>query len=304
MTRHPRFPLYIPTKGRHEFLLTSRYLTEMGLRHFLVVEPAEVASYQAAVKAANVSADVLTLDLSFKDRYELCDDQGRERTGSGPARNFAWEHARASGAKRHWIMDDNLRGFFRLNRNLKVPTKSPAFFAAQEDFVERYSNVAMAGPNYFMFASRKSTPPPFTLNTRIYSCNLILTECGFRWRGRYNEDTILSLDLLKAGWCTVLFNAFLQYKLPTQTMKGGNTAELYQGETRRRGERYARNGTTAKSEMLARVHPDVARVAWRFGRVHHVVDYRPFQGRRLIRRSDVEVQSGVDNYGMTLIQTR
>lgn len=304
MNSNPRFPLYIPTKGRHEYLLTSRHLTKMGLRHFLVVEPAEVASYQAAVKAANVSADVLTLDLSFKDRYELCDDQGRERTGSGPARNFAWEHARASGAKRHWVMDDNIGGFVRMNQNRRVPCVSPAFFAAQEDFVERYANIAMSGPNYRFFADARTRRPPFQLNTRIYSCNLILTECGFRWRGRYNEDTILSLDLLKAGWCTVLFNAFLQNKLSTQTMKGGNTSELYQGETRTHGERYARNGTTAKSEMLARVHPDVARVAWRYGRVHHHVDYRPFQDRRLIRRPDVEVQSGVDNYGMTLIQTR
>lgn len=299
----PRFPLYVPSKGRSEFLLTSVHLTQMGVPHFLVVEPQEVDAYRSAIEKRGILATVLPLDLAYKDRYELCDELGLSRsTGPGPARNFAWEHAKASGHQWHWVMDDNIKGFFRLNQNLKVPCVTPAFFRAQEDFVLRYTNVAMAGPNYFMFASRKSKMPPFVLNTRIYSCNLIRNDLLFRWRGRYNEDTILSLDLLKEGWCTVQFNAFLQYKLPTQTMPGGNTEEFYHREGRvKEGEAYARNGTTAKSEMLARVHPDLAKVVWRFRRVHHVVDYSPFKARRLIKREGLEVEKA-NEYGMTLVQ--
>ena len=44
-------------------------------------------------------------------------------------------------------------------------------------------------------------------HSRIYSCNLIRTDIPYRWRGRYNEDTILSLDILRGGHCTLLFNA-------------------------------------------------------------------------------------------------
>lgn len=211
--------------------------------------------------------------------------------GPGPARNFAWEHSIANGAAYHWVMDDNIKGFYRLNRNLKVPVEDGAIFAAMEDFVLRYDNVAMAGPNYFMFASRKTVMPPFSVNTRIYSCNLIRNDVPFRWRGRYNEDTDLSLCMLKAGWCTIQFNAFLQYKLPTQTVKGGNHADFYSKE-----------GTTPKSEMLARMHPDVARVQWRFNRVHHYVDYTPFKRNRLRRRGDLRLEPGVDDYGMKLRQ--
>ena len=73
-----------------------------------------------------------------------------------------------------------------------------------------------------MFANRKENhASPFTLNTRIYSCNLIKNSVRFRWRGRYNEDTDLSLRMLKAGLCTDLFNAFLQDKETTLTMRGG-----------------------------------------------------------------------------------
>jgi len=127
------------------------------------------------------------------------------------------------------------------------------------------------------------------MNTRIYSCNLIRNDVPLRWRGRYNEDTILSLDMLKADWCTILFKAFLQGKVRTQTLKGGNTEEFY-----------AKEGTFAKSKMQAQVHPDVSRIVNKFGRVHHYVDYRPFKKNRLILRDDIVIPEGINNYGMRL----
>jgi hypothetical protein len=72
----------------------------------------------------------------------------------------------------------------------------------------------------------------------------------------------------------VQFNTFLQEKITTQYIKGGNTAEFY-----------AKEGTLPKSEMLVRLHPDVARLVWRFGREHHYVDYTPFAGNQLKRRA-------------------
>ena len=78
-----------------------------------------------------------------------------------------------------------------------------------------------------MFAKRKFKIPPYYPNTRIYSCMLIKNDIPYRWRGRYNEDTDLSIRVLKDGWCTILFNAFLADKSQTMTMKGGNTEDLY-----------------------------------------------------------------------------
>ena len=285
----PRSPLYIVSKGRWESRLTHKSLVAMRVPHFIVVEPAEVDAYRAV---CDPLATILELDMSYKDRYDVFDEFGTTRSvGPGAARNFAWDHSIANGHPWHWVMDDNINGFFRLNYNLKTPCVAPSFWRAMEDFCTRYSNVAMAGPNYFMFASRKSVMPPYVLNTRIYSCNLIRNDVEFRWRGRYNEDTDLSLRMLKANYATVQFNAFLQYKMPTQVVKGGNTAEFY-----------AKEGTKPKSEMLARMHPDVARVVYKFGRWHHHVDYGPFKGIPLRRRPGVEIADGVDNYGMILEQ--
>jgi hypothetical protein len=274
----PRFPLYIPTKGRADSRLTSKSLTEQGVRHYLVVEPKEVEEYERAAHGS--LATVLPLDMSYKARYELCDDLGLTKsTGPGPARNFIWDHSVTTGHAWHWVMDDNIEKFYRLHTNKKIPVLAPLFWRAMEDFVLRYENVAMAGPNYEMFAKARDRLPPFITNTRIYSCNLIRNDVPFRWRGRYNEDTILSLDMLKAGWCTVQFNAFLQKKVWTQQVKGGNTAEFY-----------AKEGTAPKSEMLKAVHPDATRLVWKFNRHHHHVDYKRFK-QPLRRRPDAEMVS-------------
>lgn len=274
-------PLYIPTKGRADSRLTSKALNVMGVPHYLVVEPQEVDTYRRA--AAGTAATVLPLDMAYKGRYELCDDLGLTKsTGPGPARNFIWDHSIANGHAWHWVMDDNIKSFRRLHGGAKIKVRDGALFRAMEDFVMRYSNVAMAGPNYSMFAyeADSSTIKPFVTNTRIYSCNLIRNDVPFRWRGRYNEDTIISLDMLKAGWCTIQFNAFLQDKVRTQTLGGGNTTEFY-----------AREGTAPKSDMIVRVHPDCTRLVKKYGRSHHVIDYGKVKAQPLLRKPDAVMQS-------------
>lgn len=298
----PRFPLYIPTKGRSQYMITSKALTKMGVQHYLVVEPQQVADYEAAVRAMNLTATVLEMDLTYKDRYELCDGLGLTKsTGPGPARNFAWEHSMANGFAWHWVMDDNIKRFVRLNNCVKIQMVTSTFWDAMEVFCLRYENVAMAGPNYAFVVPQRSGYPPLIFNTRIYSCNLIRNDIPFRWRGRYNEDTILSLDILKAGWCTIQFDAFLQEKMQTQHLSGGNTTEFYLAEGKKReGQRYADTGTIAKSQMLCQVHPDVSRMVWRYSRWHHYVDYRRFRANKLILKTGVIVPTGNDEFGMTL----
>jgi hypothetical protein len=289
MNNTPQFPLYIPSKGRHEYMMTSKVLTEMGVKHHIVVEPQEVELYKAAVKKWNLLTTVVELDMKYKEKYELCDDLGLSKsTGSGPARNFAWDHSIKTGHKWHWIMDDNIRSFRRLNNNEKIRVKNGSIFRAMEDFSLRYENVAMAGPQYAMFTPARQQLAPFILNTRIFSCNLIRNDVPFRWRGRYNEDLIMSIDMLKGGWCTFLFYPFLQEKIRTQMMKGGNTSELY------------KDGTMDKSRMAYLTHPDVCEITYKYGRWHHTADLSRFKHQYPIKKKDVKISKKPNNYGMTL----
>jgi len=280
---NPRFPLYIPTKGRADSRLTIKALQSMGVPFHAIVERQEYETYAAVVPRENL----LVLDPAYQRDYDTFDDLGDTKSkGPGPARNFAWDHALAGGHAWHWVMDDNIREFYRLNRNRKIRVADGTCFHVMETFALRYTNIAMAGPNYEMFAVRKVKLPPFVLNTRIYSCNLIRNDVRHRWRGRYNEDTDLSLRMLKDGWCTVQFNAFLQHKMATQRMKGGNTEEFY-----------AREGTLAKSRMQVAMHPDCSKLKWRFGRWHHVVNYKRFKQQLRLKGERVQ---GVNEFGLRL----
>lgn len=282
-------PIYIVSKGRwHDNRRkTSKAFERMGVPYRIIVEEQERKEYSAVIDPAKV----LVLDPEYQRRYETLDELGDQKSnGPGPARNFAWDHAIQAGAAWHWVVDDNIVSFVRLHQNHKIPVMSDAFFRPMEDFVARYENIAMAGPNYYMFAPRKTKVPAFVVNTRVYSCNLIRNDVPFRWRGRYNEDTILSLEMLKSGWCTVLFNALLQHKRPTQEVKGGNDEAFYQHE-----------GTLPKSQMLCREHPDICRLTWKFGRWHHQCDYRPFKYNRLKLRDDIEIPDEPNEYGMRLV---
>jgi TET-Associated Glycosyltransferase len=275
MLSSPEFPIYIPSKSRAAVALTPRFLDQVKVPYRLVVEQDQYADYLRHFPAAKL----LVLDPAFQKSYDTCDDLGDSKSrGPGPARNFIWEHAISEGAAWHWVMDDNIQLFARLHHNERIPVGDGTCFHAMEDFVLRYTNIGMAGPQYWMFAKSRMAWKPFVLNTRVYSCNLIRNDLPMRWRGRYNEDTDLSLRMLKAGWVTVLFNAFLQYKVTTQALRGGNTEAFYETE-----------GTLPKSQMLVRLHPDVARLTWRFNRWHHYVDYQPFKDLALHRRPDYEL---------------
>jgi hypothetical protein len=288
-TRTDHAPVYIVSRGRAHLQITSRELDGLGVPHYVVVEESERQAYH---DARYPRATILTLEPYFQRTYDPCDDLGMAKClGAGPARNFAWEHAKAiHSAAWYWVIDDNIRCFYRLNRNEKIRVGDGTAFQVMEDFADRYRNVALAGPNYESLCRRRAPVPPFVKNTRIYSCLLIRTSLPFRWRGRYNEDTDLSLRCLKAGWATVQFNAFLQKKLPTQTLDGGNTDAFYR-----------REGTGPKSEMLARLHPDVAIVTHKYRRIHHEVTYRPFKHIPLIFRDDVQLKRGIYEYGMQLV---
>jgi hypothetical protein len=274
MSINPKYPIYIISKGRWERPLTSRALDKMGINYKIVIEPEEFDNYSSVIDKKKIHI------LPFSNLGK----------GSIPARNWVWEDSIKNGAKRHWILDDNIDGFVRYNNNRKIQCYSPAIFRAAEDFVDRYVNIKKAGFNYrFMGGDTRMDNVPFRLNTRIYSCILLSNDISHRWRGRYNEDTDLSLRILKDGYCTVLFQAFLCNKQATMTMKGGNTDELYQGD-----------GRLEMAKSLQDQHPDIVKVTKKWGRYQHHVDYSSFKKNKLILKPGVVIPEGINNYGMVL----
>lgn len=253
-----KYPIYIISKGRAKNCLTAKELKRINVPFYLVIEPQEYEDYK------HITDNILLLPF-----FNL-------GQGSIPARNFVWEHSISMGDKRHWILDDNIVNFHRLNNNKKPKVDNGDIFTWAEDFVDRYENIAIAGFNYYSFCKTTDKLPPYYLNTRIYSCILLRNDLPYPWRGRYNEDTDLSLRALKDGYCTILFNAFLAGKVTTMRMKGGNTDNVYTDNDNRM--------KFAKS--LQEQHPDVVKITWKFNRWQHSVNYKTFKNNKLKRNGN------------------
>jgi hypothetical protein len=272
---NPHYPVYVISKGRADTALTPKFLLQDNVPFKLVVEPQEAVAYGNAYGKKNI------LILPFSNLG----------LGSIPARNWVWEHAKASGAKRHWILDDNIRGIKRWYNGMRIKCDSGPAFKVIEDFTDRYENIAIAGMNYTMFAYTKK--PPFHLNAHVYSCVLIRNDLPHRWRGRYNEDADLCLQVLADNWCTVLVNVFVAEKMQTMQMKGGNTDQLYKED-----------GRTTMARSLERQWPYVVSTRRRWGRTQHVIkdQWQRFD-TPLIRRKDIDWDAlGKNEYGLTLNQ--
>lgn len=269
---NPKYPIYIISKGRGDKCLTARELKAMNVPFNLVIEPQEYDDYK------HITDNIIILPFSNLGQ------------GSVPARNFVWEYSIQQGYEKHWILDDNIEGFHRLNRNNKFKVTSGTIFKIAENFVDRYENVAISGFNYYSFCKKTDRVAPYYLNTRIYSCMLIKNDIDYRWRGKYNEDTDLSIRVLKDGWCTILFNAFLAGKVTTMRMKGGNTDSVYSDTDNRK----------EFAESLVEQHPDVVKLTWKFNRWHHQVNYKPFKKNKLKKKEGLIIKDKVNNYGMYL----
>lgn len=292
----PKYPIYIISKGRWETRLTSKALEAMNVPYRIVIEPQEYDQYAEVIDPSKI------LVLPFSNLG----------LGGIPARNWVWEHSISEGHERHWILDDNIRGFARVHEGKQIRVGDGVCFRLVEEFVEKYENVPIAGLNYAMFAPQNQKFPPYYLNTRVYSCILIqnnvmvpephpddpLRTTGnmvpLRWRGRYNEDTDLSLRALKAGYCTYLLTTFCCEKIATMTMKGGNTESLYLLDNV--------DGRLLMAQHLVDQHPDVTTITEKWGRYQHQVNYKPFAGNKLIPKPGVEIQAGVNNYGIELVE--
>lgn len=273
-----RYPIYIISKGRYESRYTMKALDRLGLQYYVAVEPQEVELYKAVLNPKYATV----LELPFSNHG----------IGSGPARNWVWDHSMTLGAKRHWVLDDNISDFWIYNNNRRFRADTGAFFLATEDFVDRFTNVPLAGLQYkFFVVDNTYSYKPFVINTRMMSCILIENTCPHRWRGKYNEDVDLSLRVLKDGYCTILMYQFLAGKMRTGQVKGGNTTEIYG------------DGTFKKSKMLVDLHPDCVTLVKRYGRWHHHVDIDQFKTKnKLILRPDYIPPTEPNEYGMKLVK--
>ena len=252
MAGQPKYPIYIVSKGRAYNPMTAKIFEGAGIDYFIVVEPQEADEYAAALSKERV----LVLPFSNKG------------LGSFPARNWCWEHSMKAGYAKHWVFDDNM-GVFRKWSDGKRIKLSDAKLALK--YVEAFSDSNSIDISGFEDLNFSIRPPKkaFKINVHVYSALLIKNSLPFRWRLKYNEDVDLCLQVLDSGGSTASCQYFLRDKIATSNkMKGGNQTELYQGNDPKK--------KLLKAKMLQAVWPQYVKVVIRFGRFHHLIDWKIF----------------------------
>jgi hypothetical protein len=275
--KQTRYPIYIISKGRAESRWTSKTLEEIGADYRIVIEEQEYDQYAAVIDPKKI------LVLPFSNLG----------LGGIPARNWVRDHSIEEGHARHWILDDNMRYLYRIHQNTKLRVRSTVPFRVCEDYTDRFTNVGMSGLNYHYFVPSFVAKEPVYYNTRIYSCILLNNEIPETWRvlewdnkpAPFNEDTDLSLQILKSGMCTILLNAFTIGKAATHSMKGGNTEAVY-----KLGDKVEFDNRYGFAASLQRAHPDCVEITQKWGRWHHSVDYSYFQkNNKLILKPGIKI---------------
>ena len=295
----PKYPIYVITKGRWEKTLTIDTLEEMGIDFNICVEPDEYDNYISNPKIDKNK--VIKLPENFSERKQ----------GGIPVRNFVWQHSVDNGHKKHWIIDDNIDGFYRWNENIQKRVKDGVVFRIMEDYSDMWENLGLTSCQYASFVPGIDTGRGAVIrNTRTYSCILINTELldkrlEERWRGTYNEDTDLTLRVLSTkDLCTANFNAILSGKQTTGTMKGGNTTTIYEfGEDKQENAKFT--GLQKKFDELKENWGDIIKFTnkkHKDGRPHHHISYTKLFKQPLILKEGIKREPKVNNYNMKLVK--
>lgn len=275
----PRYPVYIPSKGRADRLLTAKMFTKDGVPFQIVVEPNEVPAY-----AKQWGEDKL-LVLPENNR------------GLVYSRNWIKRHSTAQGHARHWQFDDDIKRMVRLHCGARLRCPAGTALAVAEDFTDRYENVAITSFNSWFFLPVTGVMAkdwkPFLLNSRCYTVFLVSNAIPNYWRGRYNEDTDMSLQVLAAGMCTVLLNAFLIDTPTTMTAPGGQMVSAtgsYQGD-----------GRLKMARDLERRWPGTVSVKRKFKRAQHEVKglWQKFDNA-LRLKPGAQIAKEPNDYGLAL----
>jgi hypothetical protein len=119
----PRYPIFVPSKGRADKEMTAAMFDTEGIPFKLVVEPQEEGAYRERWGAERV----LTLPANNQ--------------GLVFSRNWIKSYATQKGHERHWQFDDDIRKFYRHHHGRRIKAPARVALCVLEDFVDRYENV-------------------------------------------------------------------------------------------------------------------------------------------------------------------
>ena len=221
-----KYPISILSYGRYNQNKTSKYLLKCKIKHYIFVEECEYDLYMNNYYNKINEEDKYLVNIinTYKDfhLYNL---------GGSPVRNYILDYWLKKGFERCWMLDDNINFYKRFNGGVKNKIYSDLIFSSIETYIEEYDNVGICSHNLDSFITGGNSRTIIVLNEKHYSSLLLLTDKQFRFKHKYNEDVLISIDYVISGKINFCFNHILLNKNTSGKDSGGNTNTIYKNST-------------------------------------------------------------------------
>jgi len=252
--------IYIPSKGRTGYPITSRLLESHGVPFVVVVDPSELSQYK---KIIGKPGKVISVDL---------DDQGLPA-----ARSWIKRYSTMIGEDYHWQLEDDISQFFfrRESKGMRKITPAEALEAIETE-VFKFENISIASPDH------NSWPPnpdePVKVNGLPHHAALINNATDIFWRQFLYEDVDFALQSLSKKYCTMLFK-HIRLATPAPKAHAGGQTERYGDDekTMAHMECIANEWPTLTVKRLASGKPQL-----RFNKIWSTFTQRPRPARNFV----------------------
>ena len=213
-----KYPICILSyKRANKYGFTSKLLSRLKIPHYLFVEPQEEDIYKEWI------GDDLYCSIVIGARNYSIED----KMGSSPMRNFILDCGKENSFDMVWMLDDNIKSYKRYYQGVKNDIESYDIFASVEEYIRRYDNVGIVSHNFNPFIREGDARTCIVKNNKCYSSMLIHTGNDIRFRYKYNEDVLMSIEYICKGFCNLSFNHILYDKDTSGSNKGGNQENIY-----------------------------------------------------------------------------
>lgn len=211
-----KYPIAIVSYGRsNKFGRTHKTLTAMKVHHYLFVEPDQHEEYYK------------WYDPTYCQLMMGGENYHTRQMGSTPMRNYILDYFKEMCQDKCWLLDDNIKQYNRLHHGTKNPIESSVVFTHVENYVDQYENVGIASHNFNPDVRENDCRTCLVLNGKQFSSLLIPLDNDIRFRYKYNEDHLISMEYINKGYCNLCFNSICYDKNTSGNDKGGNAQSIY-----------------------------------------------------------------------------
>lgn len=198
-----KYHIYIPSKGRASHCITAMVLQKADLDFTIMVEPQDYKEYAKYYPAVNLHK------LKKNDQ------------GLPYSRNSILKLSRSKGEFGHWQMDDDIRKFMVRKNAKNVMVEPSTSICEVERIFDSYDGLGVIAHRYTSFAFAQTTD--FTFNNNPCSSILLRNDLDAKWNKGTVDDADFALQVLAAGWSTLIANRQLIDTVPHNQQKGGLT---------------------------------------------------------------------------------